>query len=65
MNGIKTFITGALLGTLLGATFLGAISHLLVIALALAGAGALALHCRRRRLSERRNRKGLNASPKR
>jgi uncharacterized protein (DUF2062 family) len=65
MNGIKTFITGALLGTLLGATFLGAISHLLVIALALAGAGALALHGRRRRLSERRNRKGLNASPKR
>jgi hypothetical protein len=53
MTSIKTFVLGALFGTFLGATFLGAISHLLVIGLAVLGAGAVALHDGRRRLSER------------
>jgi hypothetical protein len=47
MTKIKTFALGALLGTLLGATFLGAISHLLIIGLAVVGAGALVLARRR------------------
>lgn len=53
MTSIKAFILGALFGTFLGATFLGAISHLLVIGLVVLGAGAAALHGGRRRLSER------------
>jgi hypothetical protein len=63
MTRIKMFIIGALVWTLFGATFLGAISHLLVIALAVVGAGAVALESRRR-APGRRSRKGLNASPK-
>jgi hypothetical protein len=47
MTKIKTFILGALAGTLFGAIFLGAISHLLIIGLAVVGAGALALARRR------------------
>lgn len=43
MTSVKMFVIGALLGTLFGATFLGAISHLLIIALAVVGAGALAM----------------------
>jgi hypothetical protein len=53
MTSIKTFVLGALFGTFLGATFLGAISHLLVIGLVVLGVGAAALHGARRRLSER------------
>jgi hypothetical protein len=53
VTSIKTFIFGALFGTFLGATFLGAISHLLMIGLAILGAGAVALHTGRRRLSGR------------
>jgi hypothetical protein len=53
VTSLKTFVFGALFGTFLGATFLGAISHLLVIGLAILGAGAVALHAGRRRLSER------------
>jgi hypothetical protein len=64
MTAIKMFTIGALLGTLFGATFLGAVSHVLIIALALFGAGTLALQGRRRRLSGGRNRKDLNAPPK-
>ena len=62
MTSVKMFVTGALLGTLFGATFLGAISHLLIIALAVVGAGALALAGRRRRLGRSR-RQGLTATP--
>jgi hypothetical protein len=51
MTSIKTFVTGALVGTFLGATFLGAISHLLVIGLAILGVGALVLHGARGRVS--------------
>jgi hypothetical protein len=53
---------GALLGRTFGATFLGAISHLLIVALAVVGAGALALSGRRRRLG-RSSRKDLTAPP--
>lgn len=54
---------GALcMGTLFGATFLGAILHLLVIALAVVGAGALATVGRRRRLG-RPSRKDRNVPP--
>jgi hypothetical protein len=63
MTSVKMFAIGALLGTLFGATFLGAISHLLVIALAVVGASALALAGRRRRL-ERPSRRALKAAPK-
>jgi len=44
-------VTGALVGTFLGATFLGAISHLLVIGLATLGVGAVVLHGARGRVS--------------
>ena len=64
MTAIKTFVIGALAGTIFGATFLGAVSHLLILALALVGVGTLALQGRRRRISGRRNRKDLNAPPK-
>jgi hypothetical protein len=57
------FAIGALLGTLLGATFLGAVSHLVIIALALFGAGTLALKGRRRQVSGGRTRRDLNAPP--
>jgi uncharacterized membrane protein YdjX (TVP38/TMEM64 family) len=63
MTAVKTFVIGVLLGAIFGATFLGAISHLLVISLAVVGVGALALAGRRRRL-ERPSRKGLKAAPK-
>jgi hypothetical protein len=53
MTSIKTFIIGALFGTFLGATFLGAISHLLVIGLVVLGAGAAALHGARHQLAAR------------
>ena len=50
-TSIKTFVTGALVGTFLGATFLGAISHLLVIGLATLGVGTVVLHGARGRVS--------------
>lgn len=53
MTSIKAFIVGALFGTFLGATFLGAVSHLLVIGLVVLGGGAAALRGGRRRLSAR------------
>jgi len=53
MTSIKPFIAGALFGTFLGATFLGATSHLLMIGLVVLGAGAAALRAGRRRLSGR------------
>jgi|GraSoiStandDraft_30_1057271.scaffolds.fasta_scaffold1757464_1 hypothetical protein len=62
MTNVKMFIMGALSGTLFGATFLGALSHLLIIALAIVGAGALALAGRRRQLG-RSSRKGLTTPP--
>ena len=61
MTNIKIFVTGALLGTLLGATFLGAISHLLVIGLAVVGISALALAGRRRHLPEAHAQKHMKA----
>jgi hypothetical protein len=62
MTAVKTFVIGVLVGTIFGATFLGAISHLLVISLAVVGAGALTLAGRRRRL-EQPSRKSLKAAP--
>ena len=62
MTAVKTFVIGVLVGTVLGATLLGTISHLLIIALAFFGAGALALTRRRRRL-ERPSRRALEATP--
>jgi hypothetical protein len=59
MTSTKPFIVGVLIGTLLGATFLGALSHLLVIGLAVLGAGAVALHGMRRRLLGRSEPKSL------
>ncbi len=59
MTNIKILLMGALLGTLFGATFLGAISHLLVIGLAVVGAATAALAVRRHRLPEARARKDL------
>jgi F0F1-type ATP synthase assembly protein I len=53
MTSIKPFIVGALFGTFVSATFLGATSHLLVIALVVLGAGAAILRGRRHRVSER------------
>ena len=64
MTTIKTFLIGALAGTILGATLLGAISHLLIITLALFGAGTIALHSRRRRMTAGRHPKDLNPPPK-
>ena len=63
MTTIKTFLIGALAGTILGATLLGAISHLLIIILALFGAGTIALHSRRRRLTAARSPKNLTPPP--
>ena len=62
---IKTFVIGVLAGTIFGATFLGAVSHLLIIALAVFGLltvamlllavfnekGALQVHAQARKLS--------------
>jgi uncharacterized membrane protein YdjX (TVP38/TMEM64 family) len=62
MTSVKMFVIGALLGTLFGATFLGAISHLLIIVLAVVGTGALAMAGRRRQLGQPR-RKDLSAPP--
>jgi hypothetical protein len=59
MTNIKTFIIGVVVGTLFGATFLGALSHLLVIGLAVVGATTAALAVHRHRLPEGRARKGL------
>lgn len=53
MTSVKIFVLGVLLGTLFGATFLGAISHLLVIGLAVVGVGAVALAGRRLHLPAR------------
>lgn len=59
MTNIKIFIVGLVVGTLFGATFLGAISHLLVMGLAVVGAATAALAVHRRRLPGGRARKGL------
>ena len=59
MTSTKPFIVGILIGTLFGATFLGALSHLLVIGLAVVGAGGVALHGVRRRLVGRSEHKSL------
>jgi hypothetical protein len=61
MTNIKTFVVGALLGTLFGATFLGAISHVVVIGLAIVGVSALTLAARRRHLPAARGQKDLKA----
>ena len=60
MANIKTFIIGALLGTILGATFLGAIAHFLLIGLAVVGAATATLAIRRHRLPKTRAHKDLN-----
>jgi hypothetical protein len=60
MTNIKAFIIGVLSGTILGTTVLGATIHFLLIGLAVVGAGAVALHGRRRLLSRRHPRKGLD-----
>lgn len=62
MTNIKTFIIGALFGTILGATVLGATVHFLVIGLAVVGAGVVALRGRRCLLSRRHPHKGLDDS---
>jgi hypothetical protein len=59
MATIELFILGALLGTLFGATFLGAISHLLVIGLVVVGASGAVLAGRRHRLLVHRDGKDL------
>jgi mannose/fructose/N-acetylgalactosamine-specific phosphotransferase system component IIC len=56
---MKTFIIGVVVGTLFGATFLGALSHLLVIGLAVVGAVTAALAVERHRLPGGRARKDL------
>ena len=61
MTSVKVFVLGALLGTLFGATFLGAISHFLVIGLAVLGAGAVASAGRRRHLPPARGQKDIRA----
>jgi hypothetical protein len=61
MSTVKTFLIGVLVGTIFGATFLSAISHLLVIALAVVGAAALTVAGRRR--LGRPSRKDLKAAP--
>jgi mannose/fructose/N-acetylgalactosamine-specific phosphotransferase system component IIC len=50
MTNIKTFIIGALLGTLVGAFFLGAIAQFFIVGLAIVGAVTAALAIRRHRL---------------
>jgi hypothetical protein len=50
MTGIKTFIIGALAGTIIGAAVFGAIFHLLLVGFAVFGVGAVVLGGRRRRL---------------
>jgi hypothetical protein len=64
MTSIRTFLIGALVGTLFGAIFLGALSHLLLIALVAAAGGGAALERGRRRLSGRRVGSGLSLPPK-
>jgi hypothetical protein len=59
MTNIKMFIIGALLGTILGATFLGAIAHFLLIGLAVVGAATATLAIRRHRLPKARAHKDL------
>jgi hypothetical protein len=59
LTNIKIFIIGVVVGTLFGATFLGAFSHLLVIGLAVLGAATAGLAVHRHRLAEERARKGL------
>ena len=59
MTNVKVFIMGALLGTLFGAAFLGAISHLLVVGLAVVGAATATLSIRRHRLPKARGHKAL------
>jgi hypothetical protein len=59
VTNIKIFIIGVVVGTLFGATFLGAFSHLLVIGLAVLGAATAGLAVHRHRLPEGRARKGL------
>jgi hypothetical protein len=61
MTSVKIFVLGVLLGTLFGATFLGAISHFLVIGLAVVGASAVALAGRRRHLPAPRGQKDIKA----
>jgi mannose/fructose/N-acetylgalactosamine-specific phosphotransferase system component IIC len=59
MTNVKVFIIGVVVGTLFGATFLGALSHLLVIGLAVVGAVTAALAVHRHRLQGGRAPKGL------
>jgi hypothetical protein len=57
MSRIKSFIIGALLGTVVGAAFFGAIFHLLLVGCAGLGVG-VAVHGGRRRLLTRRETHG-------
>lgn len=61
MTNVKIFVLGVLLGTLFGATFLGAISHVLVIGLAVVGVSAVALAGRRRHLPAPRGQEDIKA----
>jgi uncharacterized protein (DUF2062 family) len=62
MTNIKRFVVGVLLGSLFGATFLGAISHVLVIGLAAVGVSAVVLAARRHyHLPPARGQKDLQA----
>ncbi len=63
MTAVKTFVFGVLAGTIFGATFLGVVSHLLIIAPALFGAGTLALPGKAPPHIGGRGRKDVNASP--
>ena len=47
LSQAKIFFLGAVVGTVLGATVLGAVAHLLLIGFALAGLGVAAYHGRR------------------
>jgi hypothetical protein len=59
MTNIKMFIIGALLGTILGATLLGAIAHFLLIGLAIVGAATATLAIRGHHLPKPRAHKEL------
>jgi hypothetical protein len=61
MTKIKTFLIGALFGTILGATVFGATFHFLLIGIAVLGVGAVVLRGRRRLLSQRDTHKSLKA----
>jgi hypothetical protein len=57
----KIFVLGAVLGTVFGATVLGAVAHLVLIGFALAGLGVAAYHGRRLVLRRARVDKRLKA----